>query len=336
MRNVYFVTNRNQEGLPAHFGKRFSRNGISDLRFGRAAEVDDEIRVTVADENLRPDETGRGTHAESRLGSLEIFRALRVRMLEEERDTLVFIHGYNVDFNEGLRQAARLGKELATVNSGGGVRIALFSWPSDGSLLPWKAYASDRRDAAASGPALARAILKLTDYLQGIARQHACHQRVHLMAHSMGNYVLRHALQAIITHTGGRVPRVFDQVFLMAADEDDDAFEEAQKLRALPRIARRVNVYFNRQDVPLLISDATKGNPDRLGTDGARAPFQLPGKVTQIDCTDVVHGQVEHSYYVDTPAVVRDVVSVLDGYEPNHVPAREHRVDQNCYVIHGE
>ncbi len=333
MSRVFFATNRDRKAPPAHFSKRFSRNGIADLRFGRA-EVDDErIAVTVAEENLKPDETGQDTDAESILGSLEVFDALRTRMLEQEKDTVIFIHGYNVTFTEGLREAAQLSRRLAPINGNKGASVAVFSWPSDGSLLPWKAYASDRRDAAASGPALARGILKLADYLRGISRQDACQQRVHLIAHSMGNYVLRHALQAVIDHVGFRIPRVFDQVFLMAADEDDDAFECAHKLRALPRFAKRVNVYFNRQDIPLLASDATKGNPDRLGTDGARAPFHLPGKVTQIDCTRVVHGTVEHSYYVNTPAVVSDMISVLDGVEPDQVPAREHRPDRNCYVV---
>ena len=55
------------------------------------------------------------------------------------------------------------------------------------------------------------------------------------MAHSMGNYVLRHGIQEARRHSG--LPRLFDQVFLMAADEDDDAFGKEHKLRPLPRLA---------------------------------------------------------------------------------------------------
>ncbi len=197
MPRVFFATNRDRKTPPTHFSKRFSRNGIADLRFGRA-EVDDErVAVTVAEENLQPDDTGQDTDAESILGSLEVFDALRTRMLEQEEDTVIFIHGYNVTFTEGLREAAQLSHRLAAINGNKGASVAVFSWPSDGSLLPWKAYASDRRDAAASGPALARGILKLADYLRGISRQDACQQRVHLIAHSMGNYVLRHACKPL-------------------------------------------------------------------------------------------------------------------------------------------
>ena len=44
----------------------------------------------------------------------------------------------------------------------------VFTWPSDGSMLPFKAYASDRDDARASGVALGRGLQKLASFLSGI------------------------------------------------------------------------------------------------------------------------------------------------------------------------
>jgi esterase/lipase superfamily enzyme len=211
--------------------------------------------------------------------------------------------------------------------------MALFSWPSDGSMMPYLAYANDRRDAAASGAALARGLLKIYDYLVLLHGPDLCNQRLHLMCHSMGNYVLRHALQEFLRQSSRRPIRIFDQVFLMAPDEDDDAFEHDYKLRLLPRIGRRVNLYFNRNDRAMSISDLTKGNPERLGDDGPRQPFSMPAKVTQIDCTPVVTGAVEHSYYKDCPAVVEDVVAVLSGGEPEQIPGRKLIPDRNRYQL---
>ena len=165
--------------------------------------------------------------------------------------------------------------------------------------MPFLAYASDRQDAAASGPAFARGFLKLTDFLRGSTPQEACDQRVHLVAHSMGNYVLRHAVQEIVARSPGRATRIFDQVFLMAADEDADAFEHDHKLKPLPSLAKRVSVYFNNEDRAIALSDKTKGNPDRLDDDGPQAPRGIPGKVTLVDSTPVVEGLVEHSYFLD-------------------------------------
>ena len=246
---------------------------------------------------------------------------------------MVFIHGYNVSFKEALTSAATLKRNFSTARSGPGVNVVLFSWPSDGSMMPYIAYANDRQDAAASGPAFARGLLKLTDFLRGATPEEACDQRIHLVAHSMGNYVLRHTVQEITAHASGRPVRIFDQVFLMAADEDDDAFEHDHKLKSLPRLAKRVNVYFNNGDTGMAVSDKTKGNPDRLGDDGPRVPRGIPGKVTLIDCTSVVHGLVEHSYYLDSPTVVADMQMVLMGTEPDVIGGRDYIQDSNRYRL---
>mgnify|MGYP000635563021 CR=1 FL=1 len=99
---------------------------------------------------------------------------------------------------------------------------------------------------------------------------------LHLMAHSMGAYVLRHGLQAIRAKDPRALVRVFDQILLVAADEDDDAFETDEKLKPLSQIGRQVTVYFNPNDRALVISDKTKGNRDRLGSDGPRLVDLIP------------------------------------------------------------
>ena len=114
---------------------------------------------------------------------------------------------------------------------------------------------------------------------------------------------------------------MFDQVFLTAADED--AFEHDHKLKPLPRLAKRVNVYFNNNDRAMAISDVTKGNPDRLGDDGPRVPRGIPGKVILIDATSVVQGLVEHSYFLDTQAVVADMRQVLIGTPSDQILRRD-------------
>lgn len=334
MTNVFFATNRRPYPLqtPRRFSGEFSPHGTANLRFGEAEVQGSQIRLRVAPEDI--DYNARQAPSDApQLGSTPVFAAARERLQADQRDLLLFIHGYNVDFREALSATARLSEELAAVGGGQGLLPALFSWPSDGSMKPWLAYASDRRDAAASGPALGRALLKMVDYVRQLSAEEHCGRRVHLMAHSMGNYVLRHALQEVLRQSAGRPPRLFDQIFLMAPDEDDDAFEHDHKLRQLPRLARHVQVYFNREDRAMAISDTTKGNPDRLGDDGPRLPFQVPAKVTQVDCTRVVSGIVEHSYYLECPEVVRDLVQVLDGVAPQDVGNRRFLDDRNRYEL---
>ena len=339
MAKVYFATNRNpnRQQNPDDFGKDFSEGGLANLRFGQAEVSGDKLDtyvVQVAPENLvkdadRKQKDGKG----STLGSQSVFEHVRRKMASTARDTVIFIHGYNVSFKEALTAAAQLKLNFGRDAGGPGVNVVLFSWPSDGSMMPYLAYSNDRQDAAASGPAFARGFLKLAKFLRGSTPQEACDQRIHLIAHSMGNYVLRHAVQEIELQSSGRTPRVFDQVFLMAADEDDDAFEHDHKLKPLPRLAKRVNVYFNNEDRAMAVSDKTKGNPDRLGDDGPRVPRGIPGKVSLIDCTPVVSGVVEHSYYLDSPRVVADMTRVLIGTPSDSFANRAYIQETNRYRL---
>jgi esterase/lipase superfamily enzyme len=339
MVKIYFGTNRkpNRKTAPDDFGRGFSEAGLANLRFGMAevtGEDLDRYDLHLAPETLRRDDAHKIRDAEgSILGSLEVFGRVRRKMVAHGRDTVVFIHGYNVSFKEALTAAARLKRNFSTDAGGPGVNVVLFSWPSDGSMMPFIAYANDRQDAAASGPAFARGLLKLTDFLRESTADEACDQRIHLVAHSMGNYVLRHTVQEIVAQSSGRPVRIFDQILLMAADEDDDAFEHDFKLKPLPRLAKRVNVYFNNNDRAMAISDKTKGNPDRLGDDGPRVPRAIPGKVTLIDCTPVVKGILEHSYYLNTPAVIADMRHVLVDTPPDRIPVRKYVQETNRYRL---
>ena len=336
MNKIYFATNRRPvpKEKPKKFTGDFHQDGISCIRFGSASLKDKRVQLKVSPEKLVLNaDKSQLDNEKTKLGSKLIFDALRSEMAESCRDVLFFVHGYNVSFNDAVKDALILSEKYKSANNGKGLLIALFSWPSDGSMAPWYAYANDRKDAAASGAALARALLKFTDFLSDLPQDLHCGRSVHLLAHSMGNYVLRHALQEFISQRSDRIPRIFDQIFLMAADEDSNAFEYDYKLKLLPKLGKRINVYFNRNDRAMTVSDFTKSNPDRLGDDGPNLPFQVPAKVTQIDCTSVIEGMIEHSYYKNTQEVVDDIIHVINGIEPENIPNRIFLDDRNRFVI---
>ena len=319
---VFFATNRNYQ--PANklqaFGGRFNPDGVAALRFGHAdfsrADAGPQLSaVTVYPEHV----AGDGIVG----GSARFLDALRELMKGGRSDTLVFIHGFNVSFRGALDAGARLAEELSV--GGRAVNIVVFSWPSDGQAVPLMSYYSDREDARASGPALARAYLKLRDYLVNLDSVEYCDRRLHLLAHSMGAYVLRQGLQALIAKDPNALTRFFDQILLAAPDEDDDAFESPQKLQLLPRLGRQVTVYFNPNDRALVISDKTKSNPDRLGSDGPRMIDLIPKKIVLVDCRNVAGDAdplVHHSYYIRSPAMARDLDAVLLGSAPEAIANR--------------
>ncbi len=323
MTTVHFATNRNpvpNSENPTDFGKGFSMNGLSDLRFGWAEVEGDEVKSLHTAE-----ETADG----QKIGSLTLFEAVKAEMANSQKDTIIFIHGYNTSFHNALTTAAHTKENFD--NGGHPVNIVVFTWPSDGQAIPWKSYINDRHDAEASALAFARGILKLADFLKtGIA----CGQEMHLLCHSMGNYALRNSIQAMLNMQSS-LPRLFQNIFLMAADEDDDAMEVEHKLLPIIHLTKEVYIYFNRGDLALKGSDWTKGNPDRLGSNGPRYPLNLANKVTLVDCTNVVDERVGlgHSYFHEDKTVVADMLAVLSGMEDDQIPNRTYDQRKNKYVL---
>lgn len=324
---------------PTGYGTRFSDDGAENLRFGKVElDVDEAILKKHLGARIKGMGTGNGnalavalkplmagarikayiekidpTRPDSmqpgaKFGSLAMFADLKEAMMKSS-DVLVYIHGFNVSWAESVAAALALQEQLNRRDDGKPVQdllIVLFTWPSNGKALPYVSYKSDRVDARASGGAVGRAFLKLRDFLQELRTLDAngieaiCGQELHLLCHSMGNYVLQSALERMFEFTPGNTyPRMFDHIFMCAPDVDDTALEPGQPLGSVHELAQHVTVYANHGDVAMYTSDYTKGNPERLGHRGPARPALLHNKVHCVDCTPIVEGLVEHSYYMD-------------------------------------
>lgn len=337
---------------PTSYGTKFSDDGMENLRFGvvrvqaEADKMDKYLQQPMQDcgvgngEDLGSylakcaksavidayeEKLDKNIHQASqkdvKLGSQAMFAEVK-SVMEKASDVLVYIHGFNVSWEAAVGSALALQTMLSRspqADSSQSVVVVLFSWPSNGQALPWVSYKSDRAEAAGSAGAVGRAFLKVRDFLADIrdkAKQGAgtvCGQDIHLLCHSMGNYVLQNALARLADFTpGNALPRLFEHVFLCAPDVDDDVLEAGKPLSGVAQIARQVTLYHNREDRAMTVSDYTKGNPERLGGAGAARPALLHNKIHQVDCTPVVHGLTEHSYY-QNGSVNADIRASIDG-----------------------
>ncbi len=334
---VFFVTNRNlqPENKTVVFGRRFNPDGVAALRYGWA-DFDPSLALPTQ-VHVYPEAMGQNPDAGFvTAGSTSFLDDLKSQMRVGCSDTIVFIHGFNVSFKDALAAASRLSAQ--TVIADKPINVVLFSWPSDGKKIPWMSYYSDRDDARSSGAAVSRAFLKLVDFLAGMSEEEVCGRALHLLAHSMGAYVLRNGLQALIAKEPTRLLRIFHEIVLAAPDEDDDAFETDDKLRLLPRLGRRVTVYHNESDRALLISDKTKANPDRLGADGPRMLDLLPKKVVTVDCSRVAisaDATARHTFFINCPPVSADLIASLQGQDTAAVGNRDVIRAERAYRIRG-
>jgi esterase/lipase superfamily enzyme len=259
----------------------------------------------------------------AKLGSKSMFEDVMSDM-ENSSDVLIYIHGFNVSWYSAVGSALALQLMQGNAQTRDPLQkvlVVLFTWPSDGLALPWVSYKSDRSEARGSGAAVGRAFLKARDFLAELrdrakkGGKELCGQDIHLLCHSMGNYLLQSALARTFDFTpGSTLPRLFEHIFLCAPDVDDTALEPGQPLARVDQIARHVTIYHNREDKAMVISDYTKGNPERLGGTGAAHPALLHNKIHQVDCTPIVHGIVEHSYY-PVGNVSADIRASIDGWE---------------------
>jgi len=348
---LYYATNRHHEGTdsehPTSYGTKFSDNGMENLRFGKVTVSADEAKMASfmnADSGFgmgqgdklsnyladcsgsarielfaeQIDEKIADIHQPNAVyGSKALFSDVKLAM-EKSTDVLIYIHGFNVNWQGAVGAALALQEMLNNSparDPNQKVLVVLFTWPSNGQALPYVSYKSDRSEAQGSGYAFGRGILKVKDFLMTLKKnnQANCNQDIHLLCHSMGNFVLQNTLERIEQFTTGPVlPRIFEYLFLCSPDVDDNVLEIGQPMERLHELARSVNIYYNRGDVAMYISDYTKGNPERLGTNGAAHPSFLHNKVSQVDCSPIVKGVIEHSYYL-CGDVNADIRASIDG-----------------------
>jgi esterase/lipase superfamily enzyme len=337
-----FATNRNPTGNPVKgFGGHFSPVHPHNLRFGELSLESGALQnmdgTKIAQRLAARAEQGQSAltiypedlaASPPVLGSERLFREIKADM-DRGLGTIVYIHGYGCSFFDAVGNALALQHRVQSL--GVKLNVVLFSWPSDGVLTPVVAYKSDREDAATSGLAFSRAFQKLYGHLQAIPESESCGSPIHLLCHSMGNFVLENTLWHLCKNMPGRLPRIFSEVVLASADVDSDAFESAGKLGRLPEISRRITVYYNRGDKALRISDLTKGNEDRLGASGPRHPLDVPTGVVNVDCSEAISGVARHGYYLDEASV--DISATLKGTREDKIRHRKYLASSNAYVL---
>ena len=355
---LYFATNRNHKGnsqwAPKKYGKKFSNDGHENVRFGElslqysSVEVKGFITKVTKGGRIGDGEGLSGylseqaedakikayedltSEADAPIdfednSSTKFFRDLKDHM-SEGADVVVYMHGYAVSWYDAVGSALALQMMLNSKRREGDkeVMVVLFSWPSNGSNMPYAAYKSDRVDARDSGKSIGRGILKLRDFLAKLHKdalrdnEKVCGGSIHLLCHSMGNYVLQNAMTSkIIGYAGAnRIPRIFDHIFMCAPDVKDDAFE-TWGLSRLHEMANNVTIYFNKGDLGMHFSKYTKHFDDRLGHTGNAHPSLVHNKVHQVDCSPIVKGLVEHSYYL-WATVNEDIQQSIAGVPFDH------------------
>lgn len=260
---------------------------------------------------------------------------------KDRSDVMIFIHGYAYDFDDELKAIIDL-KKIFIDNPASPVEHILFvSWPASGSIVPLT-YFDDKASSINSGTSLMRLFYFYTQFLKDIFSNRdlaPCNQRIHIMAHSMGNRVLQSMLYSLKKEN---ILRVIDQVLLLNSDVSYKVFEdEEDSFNKLPLLASRVSIYMNRKDVILGISQFTKNIlTPRLGKNGPGNIDRFKDIVSIIDCTFVEDDILDtfkfevgnHWGYLSSSMVQNDVFQNLYGIDRNLITNRI-KNNENIFTI---
>jgi esterase/lipase superfamily enzyme len=215
-------------------------------------------------------------------GSIDEFTASARAQIgkSERREALVFIHGYNSDFENSIFRAAQLAVDL---NIDGAV--FMYSWPSKGSLF---GYVAD------SAQVIRPMVRGLQEFLDIIVQKTGAEQ-VHVVAHSMGNRYLLDALELMAREVpaDARKP-VFQQMVFAAPDVDADDFTD--RIKELGWMGHRMTLYASSKDRALYLSSIINGGYRRAGD--AATPVIVAGLDT-VDTTEVSGQGLGHGDYAE-------------------------------------
>jgi esterase/lipase superfamily enzyme len=223
----------------------------------------------------------------------------------QRKEALVFVHGFNVTFEDAARRTAQLAYDLGI----DGVPV-MYSWPSMGEV---SAYTADEATAEAAIPHFRR-------FLEEVAAQ-AGSQRVHIVAHSMGNRIVTNVLRAMAAETP---QRRFNQVILAAPDIDAEVFAE-QIVPAIRPSAHRISLYASSRDRALIASQRVHAFR-RAGQSGPEI-MVLDGLET-IDASMVDTDLLGHGYFAENKQVIDDIFMVVRHDLPAHERNLHRRLKQ--------
>lgn len=228
----------------------------------------------------------------------EIGNTIRV---SRQKNAFIFIHGYNVTFEDAARRTAQIASDL---NFDGAP--VFYSWPSLGSKF---GYPADENSIDWTQSHL---VTFINDF---VSKTDA--RNIFFIAHSMGSRALTKALISVVRRNPEFRNR-FKEVILAAPDIDADTFK-TQIAPALIASSKGITLYESSTDTALNLSEKVNGNYPRAGD--AKSGLVLVKGIETIDATNIDTSfnnhplewlsSIGHTYYASR-SVMEDIFYLIE------------------------
>lgn len=211
--------------------------------------------------------------------------AARVRR-SGSKAALLFVHGYNVTFEDAARRTAQLHYDLGFDGA-----PVFYSWPSRGEF---SAYPVDETNVQWTHTHLVEFLGHFVEYSEA--------EHIYVIAHSMGNRAVTRAVSAYLSAHAEAAPR-FREIILTAPDIDADVFRR-EIAPALASFGAPITLYASSRDKALLASKTFHGYA-RAGDAGSG--LVVMSGIETIDASATDTSLLGHSYYGDARSVLSDL-----------------------------
>lgn len=212
----------------------------------------------------------------------------------ECRQLLIYIHGFS-NMPEDVFSDVKEFQSLCNKKKDDEVLVIPVIWPCDNDLGIVGDYWDDQKSADMSAFSYARVLQKFIAWRnseQFNPENDPCLKRINVLAHSMGNRVLRETLAAWNKYDlASGVPLVFRNTFLVAADIVNESLQVGERGEHICYSSRNVVVYHASDDLALRASKVgnlkNKIASRRLGHTGPEDMALVSSNVYSVDCDDV-------------------------------------------------
>lgn len=228
----------------------------------------------------------------------------------ETPDILIYVHGFNTSHREMLDRHRIIADRMAA--SGYRGAVVSFDWPSNGSVF---AYPADRANAKTVAPFL------VADGIFAL-RQAAPGHRLHILAHSMGAYLV---VRGFSEHGGNW--RVGEVLFVAADVERRFMANGAWAALVMARHCKRLTNYYNIHDEVLDLPKLLLMGGERAGRVGLTPP--IPANHQDLYCAAQYEANVadkshfnSHRWYFADDGFYRDVALTVAGTAAAAMPTR--------------
>lgn len=219
------------------------------------------------------------------------------------KSAFIFIHGYNVKFEDAARRTAQISYDIGFRGT-----PVFYSWPSAGEV---KKYTIDENNVDWSTK-------NIEGFLDDFAEKSNV-ERIYLIGHSMGTRALTKAYASLISKRP-ELKKRFVEIILAAPDIDAEIF----KRDIAPAILAgegKVTLYANSDDIPLQASKTVHGSP-RAG-DSGNGIVVVKG-MESIDSTGMGTDFLSHSYPLQNRSILADMDLIFkNGLRANDRPGLE-------------